>query len=137
MTSHSPVRRALRLAPVVWVTFGLVQCGQTWVYALAAGRSWSLGNALVTGMPWWLSWLALTPLIARIAERYPFSDGRAWRSLGVHGVVSVAISFVQLVVVEVSEPTGSVTCLVGEVRAREIVLAGPAVFSAAALDLAA
>ena len=45
--------------------------------------------------------------------------------------------FVQFVVVEVSEPSGGVTCLVGEVGACEIVLAGPSVLSAAAFDLAA
>src|SRR5437899_9435677 len=72
MMSTSLARRALRLAPVVWVTFGLVQCAQSWVYALAAGRAWSLAQALVGSMPWWLSWLALTPLIAWLAERYPF-----------------------------------------------------------------
>ena len=45
--------------------------------------------------------------------------------------------FVQFVVVEVSESGGGVTCLVGEVGACEIVLAGAAVLSAAAFDLAA
>jgi len=45
--------------------------------------------------------------------------------------------FVQFVVIEVSEPAGGVTCVIGEVRACEIVLGGAAVLSAAAFDLAA
>jgi hypothetical protein len=45
--------------------------------------------------------------------------------------------FAQLVVVEVSELSGCVAGLVGEVGARKVVLAGPAVLSAAAFDLAA
>jgi hypothetical protein len=44
---------------------------------------------------------------------------------------------VHLVVVEVSQPADGVAGPVGEVGAREIVLAGPAVLSAAAFDLAA
>jgi two-component system, LytTR family, sensor kinase len=99
MTSTSLARRALRLAPVVWVTFGLVQCAQSWVYALAAGRAWNLVAALVGSMPWWLSWLALTPLIAWLAGRYPFADGRAWRSLGAHVIASVGIACGQLTAV--------------------------------------
>jgi len=49
----------------------------------------------------------------------------------------VVEQFAQLIVIEVSEPAGGVACLLGEVGAREVVLAGPAVFSAAAFDLAA
>ena len=99
MSPSSGSRRALRLAPAVWLTFGLVQCAQSWVYALAVGRAWNLTDALVTGMPWWLSWLALTPLIAWLAARHPFSGGRAWRSLAVHVLASVVVACVQLVVV--------------------------------------
>jgi LytS/YehU family sensor histidine kinase len=50
-------------------------------------------------MPWWLSWLALTPLIAWLAERFPFSGGRAWRSLAVHVLASVVVSTGQLIAV--------------------------------------
>ena len=92
-------RGLMRLATVVWLTFGVVQCAQSYVLALAVPREWNLFSALVMGMPWWLSWLALTPLIALLAERYPFVGGRAWRSLGVHVLVSVVVACVQLVVV--------------------------------------
>lgn len=90
---------ALRLAPAVWLTFGLVQCAQSYVYAIAVGRAWSLVDALITGMPWWLSWLALTPVIAWLAARHPVSGGRAWRSLAVHAIANVVIACVQLVTV--------------------------------------
>ena len=45
--------------------------------------------------------------------------------------------FAQFVVVEASQSAGGVACLVGEVAAREVILAGSAVLSAAAFDLAA
>jgi hypothetical protein len=86
------------VAAAVWLSFGLVQCVQSYVYAEAVGRPWSLAESLVTGMPWWLSWLALTPLIATLAERYPFSGGRHWQSLGRHALGAIIISCVQLVV---------------------------------------
>lgn len=99
MTSSPGLRRALRLAPAVWLTFGLVQCAQSWVYAVAVGHAWNLVDSLVNGMPWWLSWLTLTPLIAWLAERYPFSGGRPWRSLAVHVFASVVVSTGQLIAV--------------------------------------
>ncbi|HEY9228812.1 MAG TPA: histidine kinase, partial [Gemmatimonadaceae bacterium] len=89
----------MRVAAAVWLTFGLVQCAQSYVLAMAVGRPWNLGNALINGMPWWLSWLALTPLIAKLAERFPVTGGRVWRSISAHVAASVIVSCVQLVVV--------------------------------------
>ncbi|HEU4994066.1 MAG TPA: histidine kinase [Gemmatimonadaceae bacterium] len=81
-----------RLAAVVWLTFGLAQVVQSYVLARAVGRAWSLGGALVMGMPWWLLWLAVTPAIAYAATRFPFSDGRAMRSLAAHVAASAVVA---------------------------------------------
>lgn len=94
-----PRRTLLRVAAVVWLTFGLVQCAQSYVFALAAGRTWSLATALVNGMPWWLSWLALTPLVMYLADRFSFTGGRHWRSLGAHVFSSILIAIAQVSVV--------------------------------------
>jgi signal transduction histidine kinase len=47
-------------------------------------------------MPWWLSWLALTPLIAWLAARYPFTGTQPWRPLVRHAGAAIAIACVQL-----------------------------------------
>ena len=62
-------------------------------------------------------------------------DGQREVELG--ELAQVVEQFAQLIVIEVSEPAGAITGLVGEVRAREVTLAGPAVLPAAAFELAA
>ena len=98
-TTGIPGRTLFRLSAAVWLTFGLAQCLQSYVLASAVGRPWTLIGALTTGMPWWLSWLALTPLIAWLASRYHFTGTRLWRPLAVHVLACVVISCVHLVVV--------------------------------------
>ncbi len=88
----------MRLSAAVWLTFGLAQCVQSYILAHAVGRPWTLVGALTTGMPWWLSWLAITPVIAMLASRYHFAGGQFWRPLGAHVVASVAVSCVNLIV---------------------------------------
>ena len=92
------MRRLLRLSAAVWLTFGAAQCVQTYILASAVGRPWTLAGALTTSMPWWLSWLALTPLIGWLANRYNFNEGGFWRPLGAHIGAGIAISAVHLVV---------------------------------------
>ncbi len=92
-------RRLLGMAGAVWLTFGLVQCAQSWVQAQATGRAWDLAGALITGMPWWLSWFLLTPLLMLLAERLPMTGARPWRAFGGHVVAGVVISCVNLAAV--------------------------------------
>lgn len=93
-------RRTLyTLAAAVWMAFALLQVVQSFVYAQAAGRPWTLVGAVIGGFPWWLSWLALTPVIASLAGRYPFTEGRHWASLGKHALFGVLIALVQVVTV--------------------------------------
>jgi hypothetical protein len=93
-------RRTLyAIAAAVWMTFALVQVVQSFVFARAVGRAWTLTGAVVGGFPWWLSWLALTPLIATLAERFPFTEGRQWQALGKHAIAGVLVALVQVVTV--------------------------------------
>jgi hypothetical protein len=64
-------------------------------------------------------------------------QGDGQREVELGELEQVVEQFAQFIVIEVSEPAGGITCLVGEIGAREVVLAGPAVLSAAAFDLAA
>lgn len=93
-------RRTLyAIAAAVWMTFALVQVVQSFVFARAVGRAWTLTGAVVGGFPWWLSWLVLTPLIATLAERFPFTEGRQWQALGRHAIAGVFVALVQVVTV--------------------------------------
>ncbi len=89
-------RSLFLVAGWIWIGLGLVQCAQTYVLSRATGRPWALSSALVNGMPWWLSWLALTPLIAWLAERFPFGQGRPWGSLAAHVVSAMVVACLQL-----------------------------------------
>jgi two-component system LytT family sensor kinase len=87
------------VAAAIWMSFALLQVVQSFVLARAAGRAWTLTGAIVGGFPWWLSWLILTPLIAWLAERFPFTHGRHWQALGRHAVAGVLVALVQVVTV--------------------------------------
>src|SRR5215217_2910443 len=89
-------RSLVALSGAVWLTFGVIQCVQLYVLAHAVNRPWTLSTALITGMPWWISWFALTPLIALLASRYTFTEGRVWRPLFAHVLASVVISCLHL-----------------------------------------
>ncbi|HEX6316471.1 MAG TPA: histidine kinase, partial [Gemmatimonadaceae bacterium] len=90
-------RTVLAVAASIWMSFALLHLAQSFVFARAAGRSWTLASAVLNGFPWWLSWLVLTPLIGYLAERFPLTDGRHWQSLGRHAVAGVVVATVQVI----------------------------------------
>lgn len=47
-------------------------------------------------VPDWFLWAALTPLILALGRRFPLSRPRLWRSAGVHLIVGLLVSFVEL-----------------------------------------
>ena len=87
------------IAAAIWMSFALIQVVQSFVFAQAAGRQWTLLGSIKGGFPWWISWMLLTPLIAALAERFPFTEGRHWQALGKHAVAGVLIAIVQVVTV--------------------------------------
>lgn len=90
-------RTMFTVAAAVWMSFALVQVVQSFVLARAAGRAWTLTGAVVGGFPWWISWMILTPLIAWLAERFPFTAGRHWHALGKHTMAGIAVALLQVV----------------------------------------
>ena len=92
-------RTLFMVAAAVWMSFALVQVVQSFLLARAAGRAWTLTGAVVGGFPWWISWLVLTPLIAFLAERFPFTEGRHWQAFGKHTMAGIAVALVQVVTV--------------------------------------
>jgi sensor histidine kinase YesM len=92
-------RTLFMVAAAVWMSFAVLQVVQSSVAAQAAGRAWTLRGAVIGGFPWWISWLLLTPLIAWLSERIPFSEGRHWQAVGRHAAAGVAVALVQLVTV--------------------------------------
>ena len=92
-------RTLFAIAAAIWMTFALVQVLQSFVLSQATGRPWTLVGSIKGGFPWWISWMLLTPVIAALADRFPFSDGRHWRALGRHAVAGVLVAIVQVVTV--------------------------------------
>jgi hypothetical protein len=97
--------RLLRVATLVWLGFGIVHVAQSYLLALASGQEWSLVRVVLAVLPWWLSWLACTPVAAWLADRYPVTGTQAWRPLVRHALAALVIVCLQLVV------TGSIQWL--------------------------
>jgi signal transduction histidine kinase len=90
-------RGLMRVAAVVWLSCGLLQCAQSYIQSRATGREWDLARALTSAMPWWMTWFALTPVLAFLAAHFPMA-GRRWaRSLVSLLGVALAVCSVQLV----------------------------------------
>lgn len=92
-------RTLFMIAAAIWMSFALVQVVQSFVLAQAAGREWTINSAIKGGFPWWISWMLLTPVIAALADRFPFTDGRHWQALGRHAVAGILVALVQVVTV--------------------------------------
>ena len=92
-------RTLFAIAAAIWMSFALIQVVQSFVFAQAAGREWTINSAVKGGFPWWISWMLLTPLIAALAERFPFTDGRHWQALGRHALAGLIIAVFQVVAV--------------------------------------
>ena len=90
-------RTLFAIAAAIWMSFALMQVVQSFVFAQAAGREWTLVGSIKGGFPWWLLWLVLTPIIALLAERFPFTEGRHWQALGKHAVAGMLVALVQVV----------------------------------------
>jgi two-component system, LytTR family, sensor kinase len=89
-------RTLFGIAAAIWMSFALIHVVQNFVFARAAGRPWTLAGALIMLLPWWMSWLLATPLIAFLVERFPFTEGRPWQALGRFAAAGVVLAFVQL-----------------------------------------
>jgi signal transduction histidine kinase len=114
--------RLIALATAVWMTFAIVHVFQTSVLADATGREWTLRGGIVYALPWWISWLLLTPVIDNLALRFRFTTGKPWPSLAKHAVAGVVVSTVQVIAVgavfwyTVGQHAGVATSLLNQVQ---------------------
>jgi two-component sensor histidine kinase len=90
-------RTIFGIAAAIWMSFVLIHVVQSFVGAQAANRAWTLLGAITNSLPWWGSWLLLTPVIAWLVERFPFTEGRHWQVLVRHAAYAIPITVLQLV----------------------------------------
>jgi signal transduction histidine kinase len=78
------------------MSFVLIHVVQSFVGAQAANRPWTFQGAITNSLPWWGSWLLLTPVIAWLVERYPFTERRHWSVIVRHAAYAIPITVLQL-----------------------------------------
>lgn len=95
------MRRAIRTWLAVWAgwtalaLFFAVSTSLTyWSTGRPANWTFTIERAL---SEWWL-WVLLTPIIFRLAHRYPIAGARRWRHLLIHIVAGAAIAIVKVAV---------------------------------------
>lgn len=94
--SEGPNRRR---APVVlilvcvWAIPAFFAIVETYTYNRMAGRPFTFGAIVLRESAVWVTYAVLTPLILRLADRFPLSSRPLGRSLVVHFVSAVAIGF--------------------------------------------
>jgi hypothetical protein len=75
-----------------WTALALFFAVSTSLTYVSTGRpaNWSLtiGRSL---SEWWL-WALMTPLVVRLARRYPLHGPRRWRHAAVHGAAGLALA---------------------------------------------
>jgi len=86
------------IAFACWTALGAVESVNAFIGNLLRGtpRSWVV--VLINNMPWWYTWLFLTPAILWVAHLAPL-DSRRWkRSFAVHAVTGFVLSVAHLVI---------------------------------------
>jgi two-component system LytT family sensor kinase len=96
-TDPSPWRKAVVGAAAATGIAGLVTA-QNYVALAARGREAGWGALFLGELPVWFTYLALTPLIVRLARQYPFTGRRAPAHLLLHTAVAVAVVAVVVLV---------------------------------------
>jgi hypothetical protein len=96
--AERPGRRLAIIAVAFWTVLGLVETGKDYVASHLRGEPQSWLFALVADMPWWYTWLLLTPVVLWLARRTRLDGPRWWRGLALHAVAGLAISIAHLVI---------------------------------------
>src|SRR5262245_59812161 len=68
-------------------------------YPPSVRSSW--GHAIATNLVFYWVWAAATPIIPRLARRFPLDQARVWRSLPIHVVLGALMTLAQLVVSQI------------------------------------
>ncbi len=74
------------------VGIGVVESVKGFFASRTASNPFGWSNAFMGNLPWWILWALLAPLIFRLAERWPLTEGRIRGSAIRHLVVSVVLS---------------------------------------------
>jgi two-component system LytT family sensor kinase len=82
-----------------WTILALLESAKWYLTMRHRGFDVTWQLALIGNVPWWYAWALLTPVIARLAERFEISGAAAWRSAAVHGAAAVGCTLVHLVAV--------------------------------------
>jgi two-component system, LytTR family, sensor kinase len=89
--------RALLIVVAAWTAAGLFFASQLYLlFPITSGRHMSFGRALAVNLPFYYLWALLTPLILRLAERFPVRTDTWKRAFFVHGSASFILPSVQL-----------------------------------------
>jgi signal transduction histidine kinase len=81
-----------------WTAAGLFFGSQLYsLWPVAAGRTISWGRALAVNVPFYYLWALLTPVVIRLARRFPLTRGRWGASLAAHVPLSFALTALQLI----------------------------------------
>ena len=79
-----------------WSILGLIESTKAFVFWRTVGKPHSWAYVLISNMPWWLLWAALTPVAAALARRFPLDGRRRLAHLGVHAIAGTLLVFTHL-----------------------------------------
>jgi signal transduction histidine kinase len=70
-----------------WSVLALLACGERYAMSALGAAPMPLWRIVITqGLPWY-AWAAVTPLIYRVAQRYPIHNGVRATTIAVHAIV--------------------------------------------------
>jgi signal transduction histidine kinase len=76
-----------------WAVPALLTTFETMMFSRSEGGPISLWRALVGGASGWSVWAACTPLIARLARRFPLTRDSRWRPVAAHVGAFLVVDF--------------------------------------------
>jgi hypothetical protein len=79
-------------ALAIWTAVGLFESLQAYAQGPPPGLERSFVRSLLNNLPWWLVWFAITPIIFRLAQRFPLGRERVWQHLSIHFVAGVVLA---------------------------------------------
>ena len=79
-----------------WTVLAVFFAGQVYLHNVYVGRPTSWWRVLAVWLVCLYLWALLTPLIVRLALRYPVGRGSSWKNVGVHLLAGVLLSLLQI-----------------------------------------
>jgi two-component system LytT family sensor kinase len=92
-----PSYRAWGVVLGIWTIFGLLESVKTYVWLGTQGFPRVWWWILLSNIPWWYAWAALTPAVIWLGARWPLAGPRRWRAIGIHAAAAVVSAGVHVV----------------------------------------